>query len=86
MFVAVISQIGSSGIPIVTELTLRIPSAEPVEAHVCGFGAFGEYGIVCDPRCGRVFHLEVRPWLGPDHFNEGLVEGGHLIGSDEDGC
>ena len=57
VFVAVISQIGSSGIPIVTELTLRIPSAEPVEAHVCGFGAFGEDGIFCDPRCGQVFHL-----------------------------
>ena len=49
MFGAVIIQIGSSGIPIVTELILRFPAVEPVEVYVHGFGEFGESVIVCDP-------------------------------------
>ena len=56
MFCAVISQIGNSGRPIVTELIIRIPEADPVEAHVHGVGAFGNNGIVCDP---RIFELSI---------------------------
>ena len=48
MFGAVISQIVSSGTPIVTELITILPSAEPVEAHVHVFGAFGDDDIVCE--------------------------------------
>ena len=41
MFGAVTIQIGSSERPIVTELILRFPVAEPVEEHVHGFGVWG---------------------------------------------
>ena len=66
------------------KLILRIPAADPVEANVHGFGAFGDGGIICDPSSGQVFSLEVWPWLGPAHFNESLVEGVHLLGSDKE--
>ena len=45
--------------PIVTKSILRIPTEELVEEeHVNGFGAFGNYGIVCDPHSGWVVCLE----------------------------
>ena len=84
MFGAVISQIGNSGRPIVTELTLIILETEPVEGRVHGFGEFGGNDVVCDPSSGQVFSLEVWPWLGPAHFNESLVEGVHLLGGDKE--
>ena len=40
------------------ELIIIFPVEEPMEAHVHGFGAFGDDGIVCDPIGGRVVHLE----------------------------
>ena len=58
MFGDVISQIGNSRIPIVTELILIILAADPVEAHVQGFGEFGDNGIICDPGRGQVVCLE----------------------------
>ena len=58
MFGAVIIHIGNYERSIVTKLILIIPTAEPVEAHVHDFGAFGNYGIVCDHRSGGVIRLE----------------------------
>ena len=58
IFGAVISQIGSFRIPIVTELILRFLAVDPVEAHVHVFGAFRDYGIVCEPIYVQVVHLE----------------------------
>ena len=52
MFGHVITLIGSYMIPTVKELILLILAVEPVEAHVHGFGDFGDNGIVCDPRVG----------------------------------
>ena len=39
-----------------------------MEAHVHGFGTFGDEGIVCEPSNGRVVCLEVWPWMGPASF------------------
>ena len=52
MFGAVIRHIGNYRIPIVTKLIMRILTAEPVEAHFHGIGAFGNDGIICDPSSG----------------------------------
>ena len=56
-----------------------------MEAHVYGFGAFGEDGIVCDPIRGSVVILKGWHWLGTSHFDENLAEGGNLLGGDEEG-
>ena len=47
MFGAIIILIGNCGSPMVKKLIMRIPTAEPVEAHVHGFGVFENDGIVC---------------------------------------
>ena len=59
MFGAVIIHIVSSRIPIVTELILIIPEADPVEVYFHSFGLFWSDGIFCGPRGGQVVHLEV---------------------------
>ena len=58
MFGAVIIQIRNHGIPVVTKSIMIISTAEPVEAHVHGFGEFGNNGFVFDPISCRVFRLE----------------------------
>ena len=85
MFGSIISHIGNSGSPIVTKFIQQIQTADPVEVHVNGFGAFGNDDIVCDSSRGHFFCLEGRLWLGPTHFYESLVDGDHLLGGEEEG-
>ena len=49
MFGALICQIGSSGIPIVTEFIPMLPVEDLVEARFYGCVAFGDDGNFCDP-------------------------------------
>ena len=45
---SVVDNIGVSGIPIVTELSLVCDAVKPTETHIRGFGLLGENGIVGD--------------------------------------
>ena len=83
MFGALIRQIGSYRIPIVTKLILIFPAADPVEAHVHVFDAFGYDGIFCEPRSGRVVCLDDWLLLRANHFDDCLAEGGGLLGDYE---
>ena len=58
MFGAIIIQIGNCGSPMVKKLIMRIPTVEPVEAHVHGFGVFENDGIVCEPSRNQVICLK----------------------------
>jgi hypothetical protein len=80
VFGMVVCPIVTALIPVVAELLLRFSAAEPPQAEVHGFGFLRDNGEVGDANGSGVIHLDWRAWLGPTHFDEGLMEGGHFLG------
>jgi len=70
--------VGALG-PVVAELPLRFPAAEPVEAHVHRLRALGHDGVVGDADGGGVVGLDGRARLRPSHFLEGLADRDELL-------
>ena len=61
--------------PIDVVLALANTVADPVEAHVDGFGAFLFYRIGNDTSGGAVVGLDGGGWLGMAHFFKGGSDG-----------
>ena len=56
-----------------------------MKAHVHRISGIGQNYVVGDTVCGGVVHLDGKSWLWPVHLNEGLTQGGHHLGGDEEG-
>ena len=71
--------------PVEPELALGVAAAEPIETHVHGLRLLGDNGLVGDSDGGGVVSLERGLGLWPAHFDEGLAQGDHLFGGNEEG-
>ena len=79
VFGPVVGQIVVARPPVVAELSLAVPAAEPVEIHIDGFGGLGD-DFVVDESVGRgVVSLDGCSWLWMAELFEGFAYGdGHL--------
>jgi len=64
MFCEVIPFVVFAGLPINLELPLLDTVADPVKAHVNGFGSFLFHRVIDDSFCSSVFGLDGCCWLG----------------------
>ena len=84
MFSKVISNVLTAWCPIDAKLALVHTVADPIEAHVNGFGADLFDGAVHDAAGGCIvcFHRCRRLWV--PHFLEGLADDGPFFGVEEE--
>ena len=75
MFCVIVGQIGYSGLPVDEELAAAGAVADPVEAHVDGFGALLFDGVICKSNTGWVFYLHGCGQLGLAEFVEQCADG-----------
>ena len=83
-FGGVIGKVGRAWTPVVTELALGFAAAEPPKAHVHGLHFLSYDGFVGDAQGCGVVCLDGGLGLWPTHFDEGLLQGGHFFGADDE--
>ena len=66
---AIVVNIGVSGSPIETELSLVFAVEKPIETNIHGFGLFGDNGIVDDSYFCTIVILDRRMGLRQNHFD-----------------
>jgi hypothetical protein len=71
VFGEVVSHVGGAAFPVDNELALADAVADPVEAHVNGFGAFLSDGVIGDAHGILVVGLDGRGRLGMAQLSEG---------------
>lgn len=80
MFGEVVGEIGGAGLPMDMELVLADAVADPVKAHVNGFGSTLFDGVVEDASGARVVNLDRRGGLWPAEFSERGADGTSILG------
>ena len=85
MFGAVVSPVEVAWGRVEPELALGGAATEPIETHIHGLGLFGDDGLIGDSNDGEIVSLDQGLGLGPTHFDEGLAQGDHLFGGNEEG-
>ena len=84
VFSTVVGPILRPCIPVIAETVLGSRNiTATTQSHVHHFGPFGYNGLVYKPNCCGVIGLDWAVWLWPPHIDEGLMEGYHLMCSDE---
>ena len=82
----VIAHVDLARAPINVELTLLDAVADPVEAHIHGFGSTLLDVVVADSGGARIVNLDRGGWLGPAQFLEGRADGAGVLGIVVDGA
>ena len=74
----IVSQVGSSSLPVSVDSVFIDFAANPKELHVHGFGLFWLHGVR-DNAKGCVVNLDWSGWLGMTHFfKKVLMENGFM--------
>ena len=84
-FGVVVSHVEAAWRPEYPELPLCFSAAQPVKLHVHGLGFARDYGFIGDPNGGGVVALDWAARLRPAHFDEGVAQGDHFLGGEEEG-
>ncbi len=76
----VVRPIVTALITVVAELLLGLLAVESPYAEIHGLGFSWDNCEVGDANSSGVVRLDECAQLGPTHFDEGLMEGGHFLG------
>ena len=83
MFCGIVGEVALGGFPVNMKLSLTLSVADPIEAHVHGFGSALDNSVGDDADCTFVVELYRRRALVVSHFLQCGSHGNCVLGVDE---